>query len=618
MKGSKMKSISKITVILFVSIMLALNAFAAMQVKSAKLLPPETVFMVNVENFSQLESQFKKTNIYQLYEEPAMKDFFNDLQSKWTKKIEQMDKNNIFKTLLDSDVRPTGKATVAIVLNKQSMEEEPGMLFVTEWGSNIDKIKDAMAKMVKENANYGGHQEAAEDYRGVSIEKLVDEGGQSFNYCFIDDAFLGSTDGELLKFSISHLQGASSPSLGDDSDYTSSLRAVGPYEDLSMFVNIKQILKAAVADGAKAESGQNQAEVIINNLGFDNVAFFTASAGFARRPGSSCNTKALLKVNGEKKGVCKMLDFESIPVKAPEFVPASYYAVTFLNINIKKAHAELANILGKFNPMQASMLYMPLIPPSPDGQPGVMLKDDVIDHLGSQIIIAQNVNAAAVSADAIGEPEYLLAIAVNDRAALERSLGRLHSTYIAANDPDSKRELLGYTLYKINPMMLPFFGGGRTPMQAPPAGAGAGQMPVMAFTITDSYFIFGLESSVEQAVRTLSSSEQPSLSSAKWFNEAKLNIPSIAGLAGLEDTATASKIAWEMIKKSAAAEGTSQDPNMPMTGPFPPFFDEFFNIKLLPPFESVEKYFGSSTSYGISRPDGFFLEGNYLNPVGAK
>jgi hypothetical protein len=45
---------------------------------------------------------------------------------------------------------------------------------------------------------------------------------------------------------------------------------------------------------------------------------------------------------------------------------------------------------------------------------------------------------------------------------------------------------------------------------------------------------------------------------------------------------------------------------------------ELFDFNLLPEFEAVRKYFGSSVSYGVSRPDGFFFEFRYLNPDSAE
>ncbi|GAF93044.1 unnamed protein product, partial [marine sediment metagenome] len=189
---------------------------------------------------------------------------------------------------------------------------------------------------------------------------------------------------------------------------------------------------------------------------------------------------------------------------------------------------------------------------------------------------------------------------------------------------------------------LPLFGGGMTPMQHP-AGTNIPPMPKLAFTVTDAHLIFGVESTVERAIRTLGSTGVASVASAKWFNNARSAIPSAVGLAGLQDNAASIELLWWMMKQSnkglaglqdnAASiellwwmmkqsnKASSKDSSVSIgvsAGSNPGLvFSQtgLFNFGLLPGFGAVRKYFGSSASYGISRPDGFFFEFKYLNPV---
>ena len=141
-------------------------------------------------------------------------------------------------------------------------------------------------------------------------------------------------------------------------------------------------------------------------------------------------------------------------------------------------------------------------------------------------------------------------------------------------------------------------------------------MSKLAFTITDTHLILGTEPAIEQAIRTLSGSASTSMASAKWFNKAKSAIPTVVGLACLEDNAAVGELFWWMMKKS----GENKDSNKSI-GPNPGLMfsqagSELANPNLLPPFDAVRKYFGSSAFYGISRSDGFFFEFKYLNPNG--
>ncbi len=581
------------------ALLLFLSAFAQAVplANTAKLVPAETTLLINVENFSQLKAQFEKTNLYKLYKDPAMAAFFADAREKWRQKIQKLDGNNMLRTLYDSDILPQGRVAMAVVLNQETKDSNQApVIFITQWGQNIDKIKETVNKMVQKNTEFGGHQKSSEDYRGVSIETLVDESSSAFNYCFIDDCLIGAMNLELLKFTIAHIKGATSPSLADDTDYTSATGIVGPFRDITWYVNIKQLLKMT-----SAEDTTGQAQTTIANLGFDNVVSFAGAIGLARTPESSWSGKAVLKINGAKKGVCKMFEFESDAVKALRFVPASAYSMMYFNLDLKKVYTELYNIFYAFSPAYAAMFNAMDLPDSPDGQPGVKFKSGVIDNLGSQIIIAQGLNKPFSTTSV--PTESLVALAVNNRGALEKSVSTIHSKMIAPDKPDAKRELLGYTIYLIKSPGFPFMRQGMAPMGAAPQGpTAAPQMPTLAFTITNTHMIFGTESAVEKAIRTMSSTSETPLASAKWFNAAKTVIPSSVGLAGMEDSAASSELFWWMAKQTGKVPSS-----MPMQFG-PQGLTDLINPALLPDFDVVRKYFGFSALYGVSKPDGFFFE----------
>jgi len=583
------------------------SAHAETLPETAKLLPSETVFLIDIDDFQQLKTQFEGTNLYKLYKDPAMAAFIDDARAKWHEKVQKLDDNDVFKTIYNADVLPQGRVAAALVLNEQSKDfNEPLVVIITQWGEGIDKIKEAVGKMLEKNIDYGGHQKRSEDYRGVSIEISIDEASSVLNHCFIDDSFIATTNLDLLKFVIAHIKGASSPALTDDTDYNATMKAVGPHHDIDFYINIKQIIKTMLAKDSDGKAHQWSAR-----LGLDNIAALGCSVAVRRSSGSSGSGKAFLKVNGAKKGICKMLETESAVLKAPRFIPASAYSATFFNLNIKKAYDELYSILYSFNPQYAAMMHALDLPDSPDGEPGVQLKRDVISHLGSQIVLSQSINKPFSNTSM--PTESLVALAVNNRDALEKSLSLLHSKLLAANNPDARRELLGHTIYLLSPSALPFFRPRMTPMQAP-SESDAPQMPTLAFTITDTHLIFASEPAIERVIRALSSTDALSVGSAKWFTSAKSAIPSVVGLATLQDNVASSEFFWWAMKQAGKAKGatTPVNPNTPLM--FPQMGFDLCNFALLPEFDVVRKYFGLSAFYGISKPDGFFFEFKYLNP----
>ncbi len=109
-----MKNLTKTFVAVIVCILCVFaSAKAKTLPKTAKLVPPETIVLLEVENFSQLEKQFKQTSFYKLYKDPALAAFIEDAKSKLRKKINTRDKNDIVKNIVNADVLPQGRLAFA-------------------------------------------------------------------------------------------------------------------------------------------------------------------------------------------------------------------------------------------------------------------------------------------------------------------------------------------------------------------------------------------------------------------------------------------------------------------------------------------------------------------------
>ncbi len=582
---------------------------------ASEILPPETVLLVETEDFGQLRSQIEKTSLYKLYREPAMAAFIEDVKSRLGEGIEKLDDNNIYKAFYKEAIFPEGGLAVALIVNEQTKNsEEAPILCISNWGDNIEKVKAMMKKLVEKNTELGGAFKGSEEYRDVSIDTLIDEDSVEFCYCFIDNCLIASFAGaDVIKFVVAQIRGADSPTLADDTDYVSSLAATGPYRDFGLFLNIKKIVDMIAADDDTGE-----AMSFVKNLGFDNVRALCGSLGIARLGGNFSCGKFFLKIDGDKRGICRMLELESAPVRAPEFISSSSYSAFLVNVDIKSAYDEFVKIVSSVSPQTAAVFYMPLLPAGDDGQPGIELKRDILEHLGSQIVFTENIDRPIT--DKTGEPKWLFAVATTNPRALEKSLSTIHSKFIAQNKPESRRELLGHTIYIVDlPSLLRF--GPSTVEKVPMQGSSilpAGRMPSYAFAVTQTHLVFGTVEATEQAIRTLDSSPAESMVSANWFNTAKSLVPSVVGLAALEDGVTSAEILWQGLKKIAEetskSEGGRPEVSVGLEMDFGlvprPFVKQggLVDFGLLPQFDAVRQYFSLSAFYGVSRPDGFFFE----------
>jgi hypothetical protein len=588
--------------------LISFSAQATVLPKTAKLVPPETVLLAETDNFAQLQSQFEKTSFYQLYKDSSMAAFIANAKETIGKENAKLDDNNILKVFYNAGLLPKGKAAIALVLDERTKDaNEPPMLIITQWGDRIEKVKEVVKKLVQKNIDMGGRQKPVEDYRGVSIETLIDEQQVPLSYCFIDDCLLASPDMEILKFAVAHLKGSESSSLADSSDYTSGYSATGPNHDLDIFINLKQFIKIT-AD----EDPSGEAKKYLGSLGLDNVKSLSLSIGLGRLSAGGTSAKALLKIDGDKKGICKILDVRTASYQLPSFIPSMAYNLGVFNLDIKTAFDELVKMVTSISPGAASIFYTPLITASQEGGPSVELKKDIIDYLGSQIVSAEWPIPSAPKLAL--ESEGLSAISITNRTNLEKSLSLVHGKF-TQNKAEAKRELLGHTIYLLD--LTSILGGVlasglQHTIQTNPESE-MPMLPKMAFTLTDTHLIIGTESAVEKIIRNIASSSAASINSEKWFSTLKSSVPSSVGLAGFENYPAVWEKLWEIFRKGSAAQkdealrSTIEQPVVPIPTNLP------FDFSLLPSFDTVRKYVGIASFYGISRPDGFFFEVQYIN-----
>ena len=115
---------------------------------TAKLLPPETAVVVNIENFGRLMGQFQKTDMYGLYKDPSMAAFIDNFKNNFWEKMKE-EEGELAGIISEAATFPEGKAAFALVLDGKALDsKQPPVLFVVEWGSKVAQIKDLANKIV--------------------------------------------------------------------------------------------------------------------------------------------------------------------------------------------------------------------------------------------------------------------------------------------------------------------------------------------------------------------------------------------------------------------------------------------------------------------------------------
>ncbi len=330
---------------------------------SARLVPEETIFLVNIENFEQLYQQLQNTNWGRLFNDPAMANFVKDIKSKSRARLEARG-DEIAKAIIDANALPTGRVTFALTASSRSaMPKLPHILLISQWGTQTDKIKKTINKITAKSLNEGARR-TEEIYHKIEIITLIKNSDQPYidpvmklpqlqiSYCFIDDVLLASSDIDTLKFVIARIKNTMGRTLADDPDYTETIKALGTHRDFNFYINVKQILKLIIA-----EDLSGQMNTMLSKLGLDNITALGFTLDVAGKNDTSLSAKMLLKVNGPKTGVLKMLELESDLINPPQFLDSSACSLFFINWDIKKAYDEIYRILLDIAPPIASEMF---------------------------------------------------------------------------------------------------------------------------------------------------------------------------------------------------------------------------------------------------------------------
>ena len=626
-----------------------------------KIIPADTIFLISAPDFNSLQAGWEKTSYYKFYKDPAMAGFVNDLRDKWTRKIfSDVDSKEFADLIKDINSLPSGKVAFAAIAGEKAKQGKGDVeaLAIIQWGSQIAKVKTAVEKHVSRMVESGKSKKSKEQFKSYDIitvetkgepaekeipieiqpdgnsgvkefayaERLAedDDSANEFtipgrpeenepaveiaepkeadktSYAIVGDTLLLGDNAEMVKFMISHIEGATGSTLAEAGRCSAILAGLGPVHDIDVYLNVPALLGIAMASDTSG-----QAKMQFANFGLDNVGDIGLSVAVGRTAGVGVSMKGLFKVSGEKKGLIKLIEPVNGPVKLPKFINASAAKISVFNFNFAAAYEELFKLLNNISPGAAAMLNTPLVPANQEGQGGVTLKKDVIDHLG----------IGAVAAETIVKPfktvnessKMIFGIATTDSKSLEKSLSLLHNQFIGQGKGDVKREFMGYTIYSLGNMsMLPMFGG-RGPMAAVDKEAPAGvKEDKIAFAVIPEYMLIGSESNIEEAIRLINNKEASGIENAQWLVRARKALPEKVGLASLSNDQAAMEYLWWLVKEGKVGEADMQ--SMLIAD----MVKDYADFKLLPDFGTIKKYFGVSSSYVISRQDGFYFEGQAL------
>ena len=167
---------------------------------SARLLPPDTLVMLTVDNVQHARAQLEKTRLYALYKDPAMQPFVERIKKELDRMVQEQP-SELLRWMVTEDMLPQGRLLLAVNMpeGRRMWEGEPSLFALIQWGQHADQTQAAIEKEFRRQVDDGAFRQV-ERYRGheiITLRKAPDASAQgadsplieasdaaSFYYCF--------------------------------------------------------------------------------------------------------------------------------------------------------------------------------------------------------------------------------------------------------------------------------------------------------------------------------------------------------------------------------------------------------------------------------------------------
>jgi len=518
------------------------EGITAAKLTAADIFPADTLALVTFPDLPDSWRAFKKTALYDLWQDPQMQEFLkptlDKLPKKWPDVLFHMlgGRQDAFAVELHRQL--DGEFSVALlgfrrpegVINPQGVTDPvapapPGapLWSTAEIAYVIDVSEPAaldagMEEMIR-NSRAGTARFSSAAYApGVDIHTLMAK--REINSFVVVNGKLLISKSDVLPGLIDRALGRAGGSLAASPAYRKVLARIdSPKTALRIYANTERALDAFFTrwremhlDDARLKNDKAEARRVLSALGADTVKAFGFSSAI---DGKGFVEKWYLHVPGERRGLTAMLSApEDRRIRSMAFVPADATSVFAVRLDTQKAWAELERILRGIDQRKHEAFRTGL--DRLGGRFGIDIERDIIETLGHELTVFSSGGALLtyLGVSSGPPPEMKLGQVLELRApqkykdASERAIETLGNVGLEAVVLD------GEDIHELRAPGMPF---------AP------------AYVITDRYYIAGLAAETVRQVLTAIGGKE-GLAPTPEFRKAMARIPQGAHVLGYSDT----------------------------------------------------------------------------------
>jgi hypothetical protein len=571
-----------------------------------RVLPDSTVFLLKVADINALRESFRQSQYGQLWHDPALKDFREDIASK-LKDASKSLKDKIGVTLEELFDIPQG--TIAIAAITQDDPNLPiAVAIIADAGKNAGRMTEIMTRSTKQ-AEDAGSKVTSESFQGGTLhiieppapkEKKEEDAKPEtprppLVWTSAGSVFYIASNANVVKDLVSHADGRSSGALASVDSFAKTQSKIGSSDaQVLWFIDVTKAIKLVTKANAKAGEAQaQQVEFLINELGLNGLKSIAGTLALSAGNHNSL-TKIFFFAPAPVQGLLKIFTLPPANLRPEPWVPANVASYQSLSWDLDHAYEAINDLVNKFQPGMLQVLEQQLAGPE-GGQP-LSFQKDLFGPLGDRITMITDFKKP-IKEDS---QRVLVGVALEDEKAFQTTLGRIMELAGAA---PKKRDFQGTTIYDFD-----------VPVPNLPNNPAGGNLqtlkgPVSLAVAKGTLFLTTDTTLLEQVLRP---GGVPLAESSNFVTVAKEIPQKVSGMTFVRPDEQA-RLSYDMLKSGQFEKAIAQGMAAQRGGQMPAEIPKIINPDKLPEFSVFAKYLTLGGSYSVADEDGLVQTGFTLS-----
>lgn len=579
-----------------------------------QLLPPDTLAVLTVPDWEVAARQSALQPAVQLLDDPSMRTLVERVKEKIAGGLTVTTDSGRKVGLPKLTDHLKGQLTLAVTRNglKPGQPGEPGIVILLDARDRGDALRKEMDGFLKQLAD-AGEKIKPEPVQGVEFQTLffksarTDDDGEKK-----EGKLLIGQSGSLLMLGngvavldavMARLKGGSAATLGEQALYQKNHARFFRNSIFHGWVNVRALMDLVTGqlDKPAGEGAQGlfnlRPDRVIEALGLNSLttlAFNTDARGDGTQMEFFVGAPA-----DARKGIVKLLAPAAKPAGPLPFVGAEVVRFNRWRISGEQVFNSLEQMLTEAVPPVGGMISLMLDNAGKDKNPNFDLRRQLIGNLGDDLITIEKAPRGDTLADFEKTPSLFLVSSGNPDTLLDAVRTAMSGM---SGSRGTEEDFLGQVIVSL-PVM---------PML--PLGMPAGQLPQLGklhLASSRGYVAFSSDRAmVEEFLRGGPGKDQ-SLPGVGGLNAAAERVGGFnTGWFGYENPREIVRILLRALARNPDLWTQLVDSKLPKAGgaaavTAPAFFKELAEfVKLLPPFEAVEKYLHYSVYSASAEADG--------------